>query len=114
MLKRMLLVGLLLAVPSTVLAVDAEVRLYLVSDFRYERAGSTKADPVMGQSLCGTRCNALTTDYLNVVEPGGWRLIKVAGNRELSVPLNNPFMGGRCICIVDEYMVRVDYLNKPR
>jgi hypothetical protein len=89
-----------------------EVGLFVVTDYSYEQ-GKGKDDPVMGQSLCGTRCNAIATDYLNIVEPGGWRLIKVATGRKLSIPLNNPFMGGHCICVVDEYIVKVDHLNKP-
>jgi len=110
-----LLIGtaLLLALPVLAQADNTEVQLYLVNDYRYEQ-GTATDDQVLGQSLCGTRCNALATDYLNIVEPGGWRLIKVADNREMVVPLQNPFMGGRCICVVDEYLVKFDYLNKPR
>lgn len=110
---RILLCTVLLALPSAVLAGSAEVQLYLVNDYRYAQ-GTSKGDPVLGQSLCGTRCNALATNYLNIVEPGGWRLIKVASGRELTVPLNNPFMGGHCVCVVDEYLVKVDHLNKPQ
>lgn len=109
----MLLMALILLLPSVrVQAAEAEVQLYIVSDYRYEVVPG-KGDPVIGQSLCGTRCNALSTNYLNIVEPGAWRLIKIATGYELSLPLNNPFMGGRCICVVDEYMVKVDTLNKP-
>ncbi|WP_281184324.1 hypothetical protein [Trichlorobacter lovleyi] len=103
---------LLLAPAADLLAAAEDVTIYIVSDYRY-LPGKAKGDPVMGQSLCGTRCNALSTNYLNIVEPGGWRLIKVAGGRVLTVPLNNPFMGGDCVCVVDEYVVKVDRLNKP-
>jgi len=104
---------LLLASSADLLAAAAaDVKLYIVTDYRY-LPGKDKGDPVMGQSLCGTRCNALSTNYLNIVEPGGWRLIKIADGRVLTVPLNNPFMGGDCVCVVDEYVVKVDHLNKP-
>ncbi|MDK9718142.1 MAG: hypothetical protein OEL57_09585 [Trichlorobacter sp.] len=103
---------LLLASSADLLAAATDVKLYIVTDYRY-LPGKTKGDPVMGQSLCGTRCNALSTNYLNIVEPGGWRLIKIADGRVLTVPLNNPFMGGDCVCVVDEYVVKADHLNKP-
>lgn len=103
---------LLLASAEGLLAATAGQKLYIVTDYRY-LPGKAKADPVMGQSLCGTRCNALSTNYLNIVEPGGWRLIKISDGRALTVPLNNPFMDGDCICVVDEYTVTVDRLNKP-
>lgn len=108
----LLAVLLLLASASDLLAADADLKLYIVTDYRY-LPGKTKGDPVMGQSLCGTRCNALSTNYLNIVEPGGWRLIRIADGRALTVPLNNPFMGGDCVCVVDEYVVKIDRLNKP-
>lgn len=102
-----------LSLPVAVAAANTEVRLYIVTDYRYVPEKGKRSDPILGQSLCGTRCNAIATDYLNVVEPGGWRLIKVAANRELTVPLNNPFVGGQCVCITDEFVVRVDHLNRP-
>lgn len=108
----LLVLFLLLASAEGLLAATAGQKLYIVTDYRY-LPGKAKSDPVMGQSLCGTRCNALSTNYLNIVEPGGWRLIKISDGRALTVPLNNPFMDGDCICVVDEYTVMVDRLNKP-
>jgi len=55
--------------------------------------------------MCGTRCNAISVDYLNYTMPGGWRMLLVAGNRELTIDLDNPFMGGTCVCIADEYLI---------
>jgi hypothetical protein len=89
----------------------SEERVYIVKSYRYD-PGSSAGNPETGQSLCGTRCNALSADYLNFTEPGGWRVIKVASDRELTVDLNNPFMSGRCICIADEYLVKIDDLTK--
>jgi hypothetical protein len=89
-----------------------EERLYIAKQHRYIAGGPTD-DRDMGHSLCGTRCSGLSVDYLNYTEPGGWRLIKVASGQELTVPLNNPFMGGDCICIVDEYVLKIDELNRP-
>lgn len=92
---------------------DEMVRAFIVSEYRYE-PGESGGDPDIGQSLCGTRCNSMSVDYLNYVMPGGWRMIKVSGNRELVVDLNNPFLDGKCICIVDEYLIKVNdlYMSK--
>ena len=90
-----------------------EEHLYIVKQHRYV-AGGPSDDRDMGHSLCGTRCSGLSVDYLNYTEPGGWRLIKVAADQELKVPLSNPFMGGDCICIADEYMLKIDDLSKSR
>ena len=84
-----------------------EEHVFVIQDYRYE-PGMDQADPDMGLALCGTRCNALATDYLNITTPGGWRMQRVASGREVTVPLNNPFMGGQCICVVDEYLLRVN------
>jgi len=89
-------------------------RVIIVKDYRYEPGEHVPANPEAGQSLCGTRCNALSADYLNYTEPGGWRLIKVVSDRELTVELNNPFMSGHCICIADEYEVKIDDLNRKK
>ncbi len=85
-------------------------KVYLVNDYRYIPANTTD-DKDIGLSLCGTRCNALSTDYLNITEVGGWQLMKGAVNRELTVELNSPFIKGQCICIADEYTVKIDDRN---
>lgn len=86
---------------------EAPEKVYVVSDYRYVPANDTD-DRDIGLSLCGTRCNALTTDYLNITDVGGWLLMKGAVNREVAVKLNNPFIKGQCICIADEYLVKRD------
>lgn len=101
----------LLTLPLAALAGNpAAEHVYIVKDYRY-LPGPPAGDSETGQSLCGSRCNALSFDYLNTSEPGGWRIIKVADDRELTVELNNPFMGGKCVCIADEYRVQRDDLN---
>ncbi len=87
--------------------------VFLIKDYRYE-AGSGSGDEVMGLSLCATRCNALSSDYLNFVEPGGWRMVKIAGDKEVILDLKNPYMDGRCICTVDEYAVKLDEYNRRK
>lgn len=82
-------------------------KVYMVNDYRYVPA-SEADDKDTGLSLCGTRCNALSTDYLNVTEVGGWKMMKNALNQELRMELNSPFLKGHCICIVDEYLVSKD------
>lgn len=88
-------------------------RVWVVNEYRYDPEGSG-GDREVGQALCATRCNALSVDYRTYLEPGGWRLIKVAENREMSLPLESPFMAGRCICVVDEYTVQVNDFNRPK
>jgi hypothetical protein len=83
--------------------------IYIVNAYRYEPDSSGK-DSDIGQALCGTRCNALSVDYQNYLKPPGWRIIRTASNKEVAVDLNNPFIDGRCICIADEYIVRVNEL----
>lgn len=90
-------------------AQDEMVKVYIVSEYRYV-PGPSGGNADVGQSLCGTRCNALSVDYLNYMTPGGWRLIKISGNQQLLVDLNNPYLDGKCICVADEYMVKVNDL----
>ena len=111
---RLLLIVIALSLPLAAAAQDvrqdmknAQERIFLVNEYRYDPGEST-ADPEIGHALCGTRCNALSSDYRNITDPGGWRLIKVGSNRELIVELNNPLISGRCVCIVDEYLVQID------
>lgn len=111
---RLLALLCLLALPLAAQAAEPpEERVLIVKDYRY-LPGVPAGDEQTGQSLCGSRCNALSFDYLNVLEPGGWRMIKVAADRELTVDLENPFMKGSCICIADEYIVKIDELNRPQ
>ena len=88
-------------------------KVYIVNDYRYDPVGSG-GDPDTGHALCGTRCNAISVDYRNYIDPGGWRFIRVAENREVPLELNNPFIGGRCVCLADEYLVVVNDFNRPK
>jgi hypothetical protein len=101
------------AKPAGIEGEPLKERVFVVKDYRYE-PGTAGEDLDLGQSLCGTRCNALSIDYLNITMPGGWRMTRVASDRNLTVPLDNPFMEGMCICVVDEYLVKVHdlYLSK--
>ena len=86
---------------------------YIVNDYRYE-PGDSKGDPDTGHSLCATRCNALSFDDLSVIMPSGWRLLRVAQGRELTVDTGSPFLGGTCVCTADEYRILPNEFNKPR
>lgn len=88
-----------------------EETIMLVNDYRFVPSGDGEQET--GQLLCGIRCNALATDYVNLTEPGGWRILKISSGREITVPLGNPFMKGECVCVVDEYRVQVDNLTTP-
>lgn len=98
---------------SADLSWPGEQQAWVVKDYRYV-PGSAEDDANTGLSLCSTRCNAMTLDYRTVIDPGGYRLIRIAENRELKVDLNNPYIGGYCICVADEYQVRLDEFNRPR
>lgn len=100
-------------VPTQAFAAGTDERIYVVTDYRYV-SGAHGESAESGISLCGTRCNAISTNYLNIIEPGGWRLIRVAAGRELNVELKNPFMTGSCICVADEYAVKVEIKNPSR
>lgn len=86
---------------------------YVINDYRYVSA-ETGGDPDSGHALCGTRCNALSIDYLNYMMVGGWELRRVAINREITIPLDNPFLKGNCICTADEYLVKVITRNSTK
>jgi hypothetical protein len=88
-------------------------QVFIVNDSRYQPLDSG-GDPDTGHALCGTRCNALSVDYRNVIDPGGWRFVKIAGDRELVLDLDNPFFGGQCVCTVDEYVVLLNEFNQGK
>lgn len=87
--------------------------IYIVNDYRYVPATSAD-DQEIGHSLCGTRCNALSSSYKNILEPGGWSLVRTGINKEVIVELKSPFLGGQCICLADEYSVKVTDPGGPR
>jgi hypothetical protein len=90
-----------------------EETAYIVYDYRYDPAGSD-GDPDTGHALCATRCNALSFDYADYLMADARELQRVAAGRELTVSLDNPFLGGQCICTVDEYLIKPNLRNRPR
>jgi hypothetical protein len=86
---------------------------YIVNDYRYDPAGSG-GDPDTGHALCATRCNALSFDYADYVMADGREVKRVATDREITVPLDNPFMKGNCICAVDEYQIKPNTRNRAK
>jgi len=91
----------------------AAATAYVVYDYRYDPAGSG-GDPDTGHSLCANRCNALSFDYADYLMADARELRRIASDRELTVPLDNPFMKGNCICTVDEYLIKPNTRNQPR
>ena len=92
----------------------AEVEYVFVSKgYRYEPADAAE-DADVGLFLCGTRCNALSVDYLNITTPGGWRMLRVAKDHEVPIDLQKMGIKGNCICIADQYVVKVNniYMSK--
>ena len=93
---------------------EAEVEyVYVSKDYRYTPADATE-DADVGLFLCGTRCNALSVDYLNITTPGGWRMLRVAKDHEVLIDLTKMGINGNCICIADQYVVKVNniYMSK--
>lgn len=86
---------------------------YIVLDYRYDPVGSG-GDPDTGHALCATRCNALSFDYADYIMADPREVKKVAARRELTVPLDNPFLAGHCICTVDEYIIKLNLRNQPK
>lgn len=85
-------------------------RFYIVSSYRYLPGGGD-GDHLSGQSMCGARCNALSSDYRNYTATGAWRMIKIADDREVAIDFGSLDVPGQCICIADEYVVKADELN---
>ncbi len=87
--------------------------VYVSKGYRYDPVDATE-DADAGLFLCGTRCNALSVDYLNITTPGGWRMLRVAKDHEVSIDLKKMGIKGNCICIADQYVVKVNdlYMSK--
>jgi hypothetical protein len=86
---------------------------YIVNDYRYEPAGSV-GDANTGHALCGNRCNALSFDYADYVMADPREVKRVASDRELTIPLDNPFMQGNCVCTVDQYIIKPNTRHQPK
>jgi len=88
--------------------------IYIVNRYEYKvpAGGERRAH---GQAVCGTRCNALSADYRNYLDPDGWRLERVASNEPLVVKLPVSSFRGTCTCYADKYRVIVNelYMVKP-
>lgn len=93
-----------------------EEHVFVLKEYRYV-PGQEGGDKLTGLMLCKTRCYALSVDYLTYTIPGGWYLQKIADARDVTVELNNPFMDGQCVCVADEFVLKVNDLymvKKPR
>jgi len=126
MLKATLLICLcsVLALPQLVQAEEnragasahpkgQEEMVYVSKGYRYEAADHEKNSDA-GLFLCGTRCNALSVDYLNITTPGGWRMLRTQKDHEVNIKLDAFGLNGTCTCVVDEYKVIVNniYMSK--
>lgn len=87
--------------------------VFISKGYRYEPV-SPEENSDVGLFLCGTRCNALSVDYLNITSPGGWRMMRVTKDKEITVDLTKMSIKGKCICVADEYVVKVNdfYMSK--
>ena len=108
-LAALLLLPLPARAAQEIQGIDGE-RVFMVNSYRYQ-PGDSGGDPDTGHALCGNRCYALSVDYRNLLEPMGWRIIKVASDKEVTVDLENPFIGGQCVCIADEFVIQLNEFN---
>jgi len=92
---------------------DTPENIYIVNEYRYVPATAAD-DKDIGHALCGTRCNALSSSYKNILEPGGWSLVRISSNKEITLELKSPFLGGQCVCVADEYSVKITDPGGPR
>lgn len=93
---------------------EPEEHVFVLKEYRYV-ADQGGEDDLTGLMLCKNRCHALSVDYLNYTTPGGWYLQRVAVAKQVAVNLDNPFLQGKCICVADEFVVKVNdlYMVKP-
>jgi len=94
-----------------------EEHVFVLKDYSYiAKPGESGDDLLTGFVLCKTRCYALSVDYLTYTSPGGWYLQQVAVAREMIVDLDHPFKDGQCLCVADEFIVKVNdlYMVKPK
>ena len=114
---RLTVLLLALLAPLAAFAEEGQVAAgetaYIVNDYRYEPAGSG-GDANTGHALCGNRCNALSFDYADYLMADPREVQRVATGRELTVPLDNPFMKGNCICTVDAYLIKPNTRHQPK
>lgn len=108
-----LLITAFLPLADSPAAAETPETIYIVNDYRYVTA-SAADDQETGHSLCGTRCNTLSSNIKNIQEPGGWSLVRIGIHKEITVELKSPFLGGQCVCVADEYSVKVTDPGGPR
>lgn len=86
---------------------------YVVNDYRYlPDAGQPDTD--VGHALCATRCNAMSFDFADYLMAQPHEIRRLAVGRELTVPLDNPFLAGRCVCTADAYLIAPNLRNRPK
>ncbi len=83
-------------------------KVFVVTSYAYDFKSHPNA-PQIAQSLCGTRCNALSVDQESYMSPGGWRMVKVKSGQKKVIDISNPFISGKCICVGDDYLVDKEY-----
>ncbi|MCP3177502.1 hypothetical protein MJO47_10355 [Desulfuromonas sp. KJ2020] len=98
---------------KTIKTEAGEELVFVTKGYRYEPADTTE-DEDLGHFLCGIRCNALSVDYLNITSPGGWRMLPVAQDTEVVIPLDKMGVYGTCTCEGDEFLVKINniYMSK--
>jgi hypothetical protein len=83
------------------------VTVFVVHHYSFDYATNPKA-PEIANSLCGTRCNAMSSTLNSYMMAGGWRLVKSPGEKTITITIETPFIEGNCFCIGEEYVVTKD------
>lgn len=89
-----------------------QATVFVVHEYSFDNKPG-EVPPENAQTLCGTRCNALSGSFNSYMMPGGWRLVKTEVNKKLEVDIATPFIDGKCICRGDEYTVSRDIPLPP-
>lgn len=100
------LLSLLLSAVATSLFAETTT-VFVTREYSFDYAQHPEA-PDIAQSLCGTRCNAISGSFDSYMMPGGWRLVKTNDQKKIVLDIAAPFIEGNCICIGEEYEVTRD------
>ena len=92
------------ALATSAYAATEPATVFFALEYAFDYASNPTAPDIV-QSLCATRCNAISGNYKSYMMPGGWRLIKLESSKKLIVDIDNPFVKGNCICTGDVYSV---------
>ena len=78
--------------------------LFVAKEYAFDVSSNPNA-PEIVHSLCASRCNAISGNIYNYLQPGAASLIKLESDKKVIVDIDNPFVSGKCVCTGDYYLV---------